>query len=110
MREVDPAPPAEILLEDFLKAMGITQDRLAKSIKVQASRIHDVVHSRRPITAELALRLARFFGIDAPSWVSLQAHLDRAEIGLAARVKTEAVHCVRKADSDPLSCCARGVP
>ncbi len=91
MRNVDPVPPGEVLLEDFLKPMGITQYRLAKSIKVPASRIHDVVHGKRPINAELALRLARFFGTDAQSWINLQAHydLERAEIELAARVKKE---------------------
>ena len=68
MRDIDPVPPGEILLEDFLKPMGITQYRLAKSIKVPASRIHDVVHGKRPINAERALRLARFFGTDAQSW------------------------------------------
>jgi addiction module HigA family antidote len=59
------------------------QHRLAKSIKVPASRIYDVVHGERPITATLALRLARFFRTDAQSWVNLQAHYDLecAEIG-----------------------------
>lgn len=91
MRRIDPVPPGKILLEDFLKPMGITQYRLAKSIKVPASRIHDVMHGKRPINAELALRLARFFGTDAQSWINLQAHYDLecAEIELAARVKKE---------------------
>jgi antitoxin HigA-1 len=53
--------------------MGVTRHRLAKSIKVPASRIHDVVHGRRPINAELALRLARFFGTDVQFWLNLQA-------------------------------------
>jgi len=88
-RDIDPVPPGEILLDDVLKPMGITQYRLAKSIKAPAARIHDVVHGRRPINAELALRLARLFGTDARSWVNLQAHydLERAEIELAAHVK-----------------------
>ena len=91
MRSIDPVAPGEILLEDFLKPLGITQYRLAKSIKVPASRVHDVVHGKRPITAELALRLARFFGTDARSWINLQAQydLDRAEMELATRVKKE---------------------
>jgi antitoxin HigA-1 len=91
MRDIEPVPPGEVLLEDFLKPMGITQYRLAKSIKVPASRVHDVVHGKRSINTELALRLARFFGTDARSWVNLQAHYDlkRAEIELAARVKRE---------------------
>lgn len=91
MRDIAPVTPGEILLEDYLKPLGITQYRLAKSIKVHASRIHDVVHGKRPINAELALRLARFFGTDAQSWINLQAHYDLecAEIELAARVKKE---------------------
>jgi antitoxin HigA-1 len=91
MRNIEPVAPGEILLENSLKPMGITQYRLAKSIKVPASRVHAVVHGKRPINAELALRLARFFGTDAQSWVNLQAHYDLecAEIELAARVKKE---------------------
>ncbi len=91
MRDIDPVPPGEVLLEDFLKPLGITQYRLAKSIKVPASRIHAVVHGKRAINAELALRLARFFGTDAQPWLDLQAHydLERAEIELATRVKRE---------------------
>jgi addiction module HigA family antidote len=76
MCRIGSVPPGEILLEDFLKPMGITQYRLAKSTKVPASRVHDVVHGKRPINAELALRLARFFGTDAQSWINLQAHYD----------------------------------
>jgi antitoxin HigA-1 len=91
MRNMEPVTPGEVLLEDFLKPMGISQYRLAKAIKVPASRIHDVVHGKRAINAELALRLARFFGTDAQSWVNLQAHYDLecAETELAARVKKE---------------------
>jgi addiction module HigA family antidote len=91
MRDIDPVPPGEILLEDFLKPMGIAQYRLAKAIKVPASRVRDVVHGKRPVNAELALRLARFFATDAQSWVDLQVHYDLecAEIKLAARVKKQ---------------------
>ncbi|MCI0703146.1 MAG: HigA family addiction module antitoxin [Planctomycetia bacterium] len=93
MRDMKPVSPGEILLEEFLKPMNITQYRLAKSIKVPASRIHDVVHGQRPVTGELALRLARFFGTDAQSWVNLQAHydLERAEIEMADRIREEVV-------------------
>jgi addiction module HigA family antidote len=88
---IKPATPGEVLREDFLRPMGITQDRLAKAIKVPAARVDDVVHGKRPIDAELALRLARFFGTDAQSWVNLQVHYDLecAQIELAARVKKE---------------------
>lgn len=76
MRKMAPVPPGQILLEDFLKPLGLAQSKLAKSIKVPASRIHDVLHGKRAIDAELALRLARFFGTDAQSWQNLQAHFD----------------------------------
>ncbi|MGH6893663.1 MAG: HigA family addiction module antitoxin [Dongiaceae bacterium] len=91
MREIDPVTSGEILLDDFLKPMGITQYRPAKASTVPASRIHDVAHGKRAVNAELALRLARFFGTDAQSWINLQApyDLERAQIELAARVKTE---------------------
>ncbi len=91
MRDIAPITPGEVLLEDYLRPLGITQYRLAKAIKVPASRINDVVHGKRPINAELALRLARFFRTDAQSWLNLQAHYDLecAEIELAARVKKE---------------------
>jgi addiction module HigA family antidote len=91
MRQMKPVTPGEVLLEDYLKPLGVSQYRLAKSIKVPASRIHEVVHGRRPITAELALRLARFFGTDAQSWLNLQAHFDleRAELELGQRITKE---------------------
>ena len=91
MRQMKPVAPGEVLLEDYLKPLGVSQYRLAKSIKVPASRIHDVVHGRRPINAELALRLARFFGTDAQSWLNLQAHFDLecAELELGRRISKE---------------------
>lgn len=91
MTDMMPVSPGEILLEEFLKPLGVSQYRLAKSIKVPASRIHDVIHTQRPITADLALRLARFFGTDAQSWVNLQAHyeLQLAEMQLVDRISAE---------------------
>jgi addiction module HigA family antidote len=75
-RSMAPVHPGEILLEDFLKPMGITQYRLAKSIGVSQRRIGQIVSGQRAITADTALRLARFFGTDAQSWMNLQAHYD----------------------------------
>ncbi len=75
-RELPPVHPGEILLEDFLKPLGITQYRLAKSIGVPQRRIGEIVAGKRAVTADTALRLARFFGTDAQSWVNLQAHYD----------------------------------
>ncbi len=68
--------PGEILLEEFLKPLGITRYRLAKSIQVPQRRIDEICSGRRGITADTALRLARFFGTDAQSWVNLQTHYD----------------------------------
>ncbi|OPY81945.1 MAG: putative HTH-type transcriptional regulator YbaQ [Smithella sp. PtaU1.Bin162] len=77
-RNMSPVHPGEILLEDFLKPMGITQYRLAKSIGVPQRRIGEIVAGRRAITADTALRLALFFKTDAQSWMNLQTHYDLA--------------------------------
>ena len=68
--------PGEILLEDFIKPLGITRYRLAKSIQVPQRRIDEICAGKRSITADTALRLARFFGTDAQSWINLQSHYD----------------------------------
>ena len=64
-RDMPPIHPGEILIEDFLKPLGITQYRLAKSIGVPQRRIGEIVAGKRAVTADTALRLARFFGTDA---------------------------------------------
>jgi addiction module HigA family antidote len=71
-----PVHPGEILLEDFLKPMAISQHRLARALGVPAQRVHDLVHGRRAITADTALRLARFFSIEAQFWMNLQTRYD----------------------------------
>jgi len=90
-RNMPPVHPGEILLEDFLKPMNITQYRLAKSIGVPQRRIGEIVAGKRAITADTALRLARFFGIDAQSWMNLQTHYDLtvAEESLSGRIERE---------------------
>ncbi len=77
-RDIPPIHPGEILMEDFLKPMGITRYRLAKSIGVSQRRIGEIISGKRSITADTALRLARFFGTDAQSWMNLQTHYDLA--------------------------------
>jgi antitoxin HigA-1 len=67
-----PIHPGEILLEEFLKPMGISQYRLAKAISVSARRINEIVHGKRAITADTALRLSRFFGMTDRFWMNLQ--------------------------------------
>ncbi len=75
-RDMPPVHPGEILFEDFLKPLGVTQYRLAKTIGVPQRRIGEIIAGRRSITADTALRLARFFGTDAQSWMNLQTHYD----------------------------------
>lgn len=71
-----PIHPGEILVEEFLDPMGITQHKLAVSIGVPPRRINEIVHSKRRITADTALRLGRFFGVTAQFWINLQSHYD----------------------------------
>lgn len=71
-----PIHPGEILIEEFLEPYGITQYRLAKSISVPARRINEIVHGKRSVTADTALRLARYFGTSERFWLNLQAHYD----------------------------------
>lgn len=68
--------PGEILLEEFLKPLGVSQYLLAKEIGVPARRINEIVHGQRRISADTALRLARFFGTSERFWINLQARFD----------------------------------
>lgn len=68
--------PGEILLEEFLKPLDLTQYRVAKSLKVSARRINEIVHGDRAISADTALRLGRFFGNSPRFWLNLQAAYD----------------------------------
>ena len=68
--------PGVILLEDWLKPMGISQYALAKAIDVPPRRINEIVHGQRGISVDTALRLGAFFGVDAQSWINLQSHYD----------------------------------
>lgn len=90
-RDLPPVHPGEILLEDFLKPLNISRYRLAKSIGVPQRRIDEICAGKRSVTADTALRLARFFGTDAQSWMNLQAEydLETAEISLAERIARE---------------------
>ncbi|AJI78488.1 addiction module antidote protein, HigA family [Corynebacterium singulare] len=74
--KLPPVHPGEILVEDFLKEMGITQHKLAVSIGVPPRRINEIVHGKRAITADTALRLAKFFGMTPQFWLGLQSHYD----------------------------------
>jgi len=74
MKKMKPIHPGEVLLEEFLNPMGISQYRLAKDISVPARRINEIVHGKRSITADTALRLGRYFGTTAQFWMNLQDH------------------------------------
>ena len=92
-RNLPPVHPGEILLQDFLKPLNITRYRLAKSIQVPQRRIDEICAGKRAITAETALRLARFFGTDAQSWMNLQSHYDLEclELRMAGKIEQEIV-------------------
>ncbi len=76
IHKMPPVHPGEVLLEEFLAPLGITQYRLAKDISVPPRRINEIVHGKRGITADTALRLSRFFGNSERFWVNLQAQYD----------------------------------
>jgi len=73
---IPPIHPGEILMEEFLKPMGISQYRLAKDISVPPRRINEIVHGKRAITPDTALRLSRFFGLSERFWINMQARYD----------------------------------
>ncbi len=73
---MEPIHPGEVLLDDFLEPLGLSQYRLAKGINVPPRRINEIVHGMRAITADTALRLARFFGTSEQFWLNLQNRYD----------------------------------
>lgn len=100
MDRLKPVTPGEILLEDYLKPMGISQYRLAKEIGVPAQRISEIVAGKRSVTADTDLRLCRFFGLSNGYWLRAQAAHDTevAEHDLINVIATitpwsETVHC-----------------
>jgi addiction module HigA family antidote len=78
-RKISPIHPGEVLMEEFLKPMGISQYRLAKDISVPPRRINEIVHGDRCITADTALRLGRYFSVSPQFWLNLQSHFDLAQ-------------------------------
>jgi addiction module HigA family antidote len=71
-----PVHPGEILLSEFLEPLGVSQYQLAKAVDVPARRINEIVHGQRRISADTALRLARYFGTSERFWINLQARYD----------------------------------
>lgn len=78
MKKLAPVHPGEVLLKEFLEPLEISQYRLAKDVHVPARRINEIVHGTRAVSADTALRLARYFGTSAQFWMNLQAHYDLA--------------------------------
>jgi addiction module HigA family antidote len=74
--KLKPIHPGEHLREDFMKPLGLSSNALARALEVTPTRINDIVRERRSLSADTALRLARFFGTDVQSWLNLQSHYD----------------------------------
>ena len=89
--KLHPVHPGEVLLEEFLKPMGLSQNRLAISIGVHARRVNEIVLGKRRVTADTALRLSRFFGTSPQFWMGLQSDydLDVAQDSLGERLQME---------------------
>ena len=96
-KKLDPIHPGEILSEEFLSPLEITQYRLAKEISVPARRINEIIQGKRGISADTALRLSRYFGTSERFWINLQSHYD-IEVEkdkLGPRLKREVVELKR---------------
>jgi antitoxin HigA-1 len=74
--KLEPIHPGEVLMEDFISELGITQNRVAVAIGVSPRRINEIVHGKRSVTADTALRLGKYFGTSAQLWLNLQASYD----------------------------------
>jgi antitoxin HigA-1 len=90
-RKLAPVHPGEILREEFLQPLGLSQTRIGRDLGVSPRRINEIVHGKRSITADTALRLSRYFGTSAEFWLGLQADydLDMASDRLAERIARE---------------------
>jgi len=75
-KKLAPVHPGEILYEEFMKPLGISQSRLGRDLGVSPRRINEIIHAKRSITADTALRLSRYFGMSAEFWLGLQSDYD----------------------------------
>ena len=91
MKKLENIHPGEVLLEEFLLPMGLSQNRIAREIGVPPRRINEIVHGKRSVTADTALRLARYFGTTEAFWMGLQADFDleEARSRLGKRLETD---------------------
>ncbi len=85
-KKLNPITPGDVLLEEFLKPMGITQNQLAKDINVPPNRVSQIIRGKREITADTALRLGKYFGIEPEFWLNLQVRYNmkivQSEVGI----------------------------
>ena len=95
MTRLDPVHPGQVLKHDFMLPLGLSDTALAKAIGVTPARVNEIVRGRRGITAETALRLARYFGTDPYSWMNLQ---DRYELALAERTVAGQLESIQPRD------------
>lgn len=94
---IEPIHPGEILMEDFIQGFGITQNKLAVAIGVPPRRINEIVHGKRGITADTAVRLSRYFGNSAEFWMNLQAHYELRIERRALQAQLDAIEPIREA-------------
>jgi addiction module HigA family antidote len=94
---LDPIPPGEILLEEFMRPLGVSINRLARDIAVPPNRISGIVNGKRGITADTALRLAKYFATSAELWLDLQSDYDLRMIRRTAGAEIESQVRVRAA-------------
>jgi addiction module HigA family antidote len=89
--KLKPIHPGEVLLEEFLKPMNLSQNQLALAVRVPARRINEIIHGKRRVTADTALRLARYFNMSPQFWLGLQMDydLDLAEDKIGEKLKSE---------------------
>ncbi len=92
MIELEPVHPGEVLKHDFMEPFALSSNALAGVLGVTPARINEIVRGRRGITADTALRVARYFGTDAQSWMNLQG---RYELALAERAVADALRAIR---------------
>ena len=103
--KIAPIHPGEVLMEDFIEGFGITQNKLAVSIGVPPRRINEIVHGKRGITADTALRLAKYFGTSAEFWLNLQSAYDIVWRRRRRGVRSPSCRCVAMPTSDRRRTC-----